>query len=489
VKPGNGGRWPVRGRVGALDRAIMARLAATDSAVLDRVMPRLSEAANHSFMWLGIAAGLAVTQDKWARRAALRGLAGIALASTATNMVAKNLTRRVRPAGEVPAARRVSGVRTTSFPSGHAASAAAFATGVALELPSLAAPVGLLAGAVGASRVVTGMHYPSDVLAGFATGAAAGALTLRWWPRRALEPAEAARPRREAPAAPAGQGLVLVLNCGSGTASEDLAAELSAELPDARIIVAREGSELPGLLTEAAGIAKILGVAGGDGSVQLAAGLAVDRGLPLLVVPAGTFNHFAADLGVRSVADAVAALQAGDSVLVDVARAGQQSFVNTASTGIYVDLVRARQEYEEELGKWPAVLVALTQVLRTSRPQDLVVNGRRRRLWLLFAGNCRYEPQGAAPSYRPDLSDGQLDIRVIDGQQPLARVRLLAAVALGTLGRCRVYRAWTAGSLHVATPDGTPVLLSVDGEAVQAEPSLMLRKRTEQLLVYRPSEA
>jgi diacylglycerol kinase family enzyme/membrane-associated phospholipid phosphatase len=489
VEPRTGGRWPMRGRVGTLDRAILARLAETDSAVLDQVMPRLSEAASHSVLWLGIAGALGVTRDKWARRAALRGLASITLASAATNVVAKNLTRRVRPSGEVPAARRVSGVHTTSFPSGHAASAAAFATGVALELPVLAAPAGALAGAVGLSRVVTGMHYPSDVLAGFAVGTAAGLLTLRWWPRRQMEPAEAARPRREAPAAPAGQGLVLVVNNGSGTASADLADQLRSELPDARIVVAQEGRELPELLTEAADTAKILGVAGGDGSVQMAAGLAVDRGLPLLVVPAGTFNHFAADLGVRSVADAVAALRAGDSVLVDVARAGKRSFVNTASTGIYVDLVRARQEYEEDLGKWPAVLVALARVLPQSRPADLVVNGRRRRMWLLFAGNCRYEPHGAAPSYRPDLIDSQLDIRIIDGNKPLARVRLLAAVALGTLGRCRVYQAWTASSLHVATPDGTPVLLSVDGETVQGESSLMLRKRSERLLVYRPGEA
>ena len=489
MKPRTGGRWPARGRVGTADRAIMNRLAATDSVVLDKVLPLLSEAANHSVLWLGVAAGLSATRSKWARRAALRGLASVALASTATNVVGKKLTRRVRPSGEVPPARRVTGVRTTSFPSGHAASAAAFATGVALELPVLAAPAGALAAAVGASRVVTGMHYPSDVLAGFATGTAAGLLTLRWWPRRPLEPAEAARPRREAPAAPAGQGLVLVVNSDSGTASAELAGQLRAELPDARIVVAAEGSELPGLLTEAARTAKILGVAGGDGSVQLAAGLAVDRGLPLLVVPAGTFNHFAADLGVRSVTDAVTALRAGDAVLVDVARAGQRSFVNTASTGIYVDLVRAREEYEQRLGKWPAVLVALAHVLRHSLPADLVVNGHRRRVWLLFAGNCRYEPQGAAPSYRPDLSDSQLDIRMIDGSRPLARVRLLAAVALGTLGRCRVYRSWTASSLHVTTPDGTPVLLSVDGEAVQAEPSLMLRKRSERLLVYRPSEA
>jgi undecaprenyl-diphosphatase len=245
---------------------------------------------------------------------------------------------------------------------------------------------------------------------------------------------------------------------------------------------------MPGLLREAAASARILGVAGGDGSVQFAAGLAVEHRLPLLVVPAGTFNHFATDLGVRTVAEAVGALQAGDSVLVDIARAGQRSFVNTASTGIYVDLVRAREELEGRLGKWPAVLVALAQVLRTSRPADLIVDGRKRRLWLLFVGNCRYEPQGAAPSYRPDLADGQLDVRLVDGHQPFARARLIVAVAMGTLARCRVYRTWTASSLRIATPDGSPVLLSVDGEALEAEPSMWVRKRSERLLVYRPEE-
>lgn len=490
MKPTPAQRPPWRGRVSAIDRAAMARVAATDSAALDRLMPALSRAANHSVLWIGVAAGLAATRGKWARRGALRGLASVAIASTASNVVGKRLTQRVRPATEVPLARRLThAARTTSFPSGHAASAAAFATGVALEVPALAVPVGLLAAAVGASRVVTGMHYPSDVLAGFATGVAAGTVTLRWWPRRQMEPAEAARPRREAPAAPTGAGLVLVMNGDSGTTSDDLAELLRAELPDARIVVAAAGSEMPGLLREAAASARILGVAGGDGSVQFAAGLAVEHRLPLLVVPAGTFNHFATDLGVRTAADAVSALRTGDSVLVDIARAGQRSFVNTASTGIYVELVRARQELEERLGKWPAVLVALAQVLRSGRPVDLIVDGRRRKLWLLFVGNCRYEPQGAAPSYRPDLADGQLDVRLIDGHQPFARARLTAAVAMGTLARCRVYRTWTASSLRIATPDGSPVLLSVDGEALEAESSMWVRKRSERLLVYRPEES
>jgi membrane-associated phospholipid phosphatase len=192
-------RGSLRARIVAADRAILARVSATDSAALDQFMPRLSLAANHSFLWIGIAAGLAATQNSRARRAALRGMASVVIASTASNVIGKGLTRRVRPVDAARPARRLARVpRSTSFPSGHAASAAAFATGVALELPVLAVPVGALAAAVGASRVVTGIHFPSDVAAGFATGVAAGALTLRWWPLRQAEPAEAVRPRHEA---------------------------------------------------------------------------------------------------------------------------------------------------------------------------------------------------------------------------------------------------------------------------------------------------
>src|SRR5581483_8299146 len=112
----------------------------------------------------------------------------------------------------------------------------------------------------------------------------------------------------EAPAAPTGAGLALVVNRSAGTASQDLAALLAEELPDARITTAADGDDLPALLEEAAAGARILGIAGGDGSVQLAAALAADKALPLLVVRAGTFNHFATDLGVRSAQDALAAL-------------------------------------------------------------------------------------------------------------------------------------------------------------------------------------
>lgn len=213
---GKAGVARIRSKVTAADIAIMARISAADSPVLDRALPALSRAANYSRLWLGIAAGLAASESKWGRRAALRGVAGIAIASATTNLLAKGMVGRLRPSAEVPHPRRLARVpRGTSFPSGHSASAAAFATGVALEVPVLAVPVGALAAAVGVSRVVTGVHFPSDVAAGFAIGAGAALLTVRWWPLRQAEPAAASRPRRDAPASPTGDGLVLVLNCGS----------------------------------------------------------------------------------------------------------------------------------------------------------------------------------------------------------------------------------------------------------------------------------
>ena len=67
----------------------------------------------------------------------------------------------------------------------------AFSTGVGLEMPTLAAPVGVLAAAVGMSRVVNGVHYPSDIAGGWAVGVGVGMLTLRWWPLRQSQPAAA----------------------------------------------------------------------------------------------------------------------------------------------------------------------------------------------------------------------------------------------------------------------------------------------------------
>ena len=112
------------------------------------------------------------------RRAALLGAASIGVASLSVNAIVKMLLRRKRPAAtDVPLARQVRMPESTSFPSGHAASAFAFASAVGTQLPRLSLPLQLLAAAVAYSRVHTGVHYPSDVIVGGAIGSASAAVT------------------------------------------------------------------------------------------------------------------------------------------------------------------------------------------------------------------------------------------------------------------------------------------------------------------------
>jgi undecaprenyl-diphosphatase len=162
-------------RARALDRRLMARALAARSPTLDPVLVRITRAANYSRLWLALAALLAAFGGARGRRAARRGVFSVVLAAAVANGPAKLLVGRRRPVGHaLPALIRVP--RSTSFPSGHSASAFAFATGVCGEIPALAPLLVPLAAAVAYSRVHTGVHYPSDIAAGAAIGVASGAL-------------------------------------------------------------------------------------------------------------------------------------------------------------------------------------------------------------------------------------------------------------------------------------------------------------------------
>jgi undecaprenyl-diphosphatase len=163
--------------LGAVDRAIYSAVATTPTPSLDEPLRRLSNAANNSRLWLAIAAGLAVAGGKAGRRAAVRGTVAIGVTSALVNIGIKSTWRRQRPdrAGAgVPDQRNVRMPASTSFPSGHAASAFAFAAAVGREEPWLGLSVRLLAAAVAYSRVHTGVHYPGDIVVGALIGASTG---------------------------------------------------------------------------------------------------------------------------------------------------------------------------------------------------------------------------------------------------------------------------------------------------------------------------
>lgn len=163
-----------------IDAALYAAVAQAPTPALDRAMARLSHAADYSSLSLASGAILAATCGRAGRRAAAHGLASVAVAASLVNLVAKPLGRRRRPdrAGEaVPVARHVRMPASTSFPSGHAAAAFAFATGAGHVLPSAGIPLHGLAALVAYSRVHTGVHYPGDVVAGALLGTVLAQLT------------------------------------------------------------------------------------------------------------------------------------------------------------------------------------------------------------------------------------------------------------------------------------------------------------------------
>jgi undecaprenyl-diphosphatase len=173
---------PLAARIGSrlqrLDERLAGRAVRLRSPALDGLLVPITRAASYSRLWLAIATALAACAGRDGRAAATRGVLAIAIASAVANGPAKLLVRRRRPFRPSPPP-LIRMPRSTSFPSGHSASAFAFATGVGGELPALAPALVLLASAVAYSRVHTGVHYPSDVAAGAAIGIGSGLLAAR----------------------------------------------------------------------------------------------------------------------------------------------------------------------------------------------------------------------------------------------------------------------------------------------------------------------
>jgi diacylglycerol kinase family enzyme len=316
-------------------------------------------------------------------------------------------------------------------------------------------------------------------------GVVFGTLLFRWR-RHHRGPASVREVRHlELEPNPDGEGITIAVNPNAGSSGEETADELRRLLPAAEIIELDDPSDIEKVLQEAAsrpGV-RAIGGAGGDGTINCTAAIAADHGLPAVAIPGGTLNHLARDLGLSEAADTAAAVAAGKAISVDLATIDGRPFLNTASFGSYAELVDAREALEDRIGKWPALLVALVGVLRKGTPIEVELDGEPARLWMIFIGNCRYEPAGFAPSRRAHLDDGQLDIRVISAGHPYSRIRLVLGLLTGRLGRSPVYREWAATALHIRSTDG-PLRLACDGETFDGSADVEVRKVGERVTLY-----
>jgi len=310
-----------------------------------------------------------------------------------------------------------------------------------------------------------------------------------------------ARRRVEAAKVPHGEGLSIAVNTLGGSFTEETAAALKQVFPLAHITLIAPEDDVTVRMAEAASVPGIvaLGVWGGDGTVGTAAAAAVERDLPLLVLAGGTLNHFARDAGTPSLVEAVAAAENGEAALADVGSVAVERGVaddpekvelimlNTASIGLYPNLVRRREHLQPALGKPLAGVVAMFRTFAVEKPITLIVDGVRHRLWIMYLGRGRYYPRDHAPLFRPVLDDGVLDVRMMTADESFARLRMLWSVLTGTVATSRITHLTEATRVRVEC--GTaPMVLAVDGETMPGVRAAEFTLKRAALRYYSPAE-
>jgi diacylglycerol kinase family enzyme len=226
--------------------------------------------------------------------------------------------------------------------------------------------------------------------------------------------------------------LVVFLNAGAGSVGDESISAIAeafeevAPTVEVRIVEVDPADLQERLCAEwdASPRPDALVVAGGDGTVNNAANAAAGTDVVLGVLPLGTFNHFACDLGMPGdLHGAVRALVGGEVRQVDVAEVNGRVFVNNSAVGVYPKMVKVRDAVMERRGwgKVRAVPAAVAHVLRRFPTHRLDLRGsggfRRHdvRTPMLFVGNGRFEGRLGSPPERASLVDGMLDVRVTHG--------------------------------------------------------------------------
>jgi diacylglycerol kinase family enzyme len=238
--------------------------------------------------------------------------------------------------------------------------------------------------------------------------------------------------------------------------------------------------------------ADVLGMAGGDGSQALVASVASRHGIPFVVVPAGTRNHFALDLGLDrdNVQGALDAYQDGVDTVVDLAEVNGRVFVNNASMGVYARIVQSADYRDAKMQTAAAMLPDLLGP--TAKSLDLrfrLPSGEEApTAHLLLVSNNPYQlARLRGGGMRERLDGGVLGIAFVRVDTAAEAEKLAALEAVGRVRQFASWNDWTATEFEVRS--AVPVEIGVDGEALTLEPPLHFVIRPRALTVRLPRAA
>lgn len=237
---------------------------------------------------------------------------------------------------------------------------------------------------------------------------------------------------------PIGSEVLVVANSRSGASlgRPDRVPDVQRRMPGATVHRLAEDETLDDVVAAAVtGVTppRVLAILGGDGSVSRAAHLARRHDLALLVLPNGTFNHFARSAGIDDVdagLDAYAAGRVRPVAVAEVAVDGGDpiTVLNAVSLGAYPEFL-AERERRTSLGKWWGGAVAAWREVHGAHRVDVVRGGRHASVWSVFAGVGRNDPDHLATMQRATLDDPIIDVRVHHARG--TRLRAVASLAFG----------------------------------------------------------
>lgn len=290
----------------------------------------------------------------------------------------------------------------------------------------------------------------------------------------------------------------VILNAAAGTGHAEadckrLRALFAKSGMDADIVTAADGDEIAACVRNALARHPTRIVAGGgDGTVSSVASLLCGTPVALGILPLGTLNHFARDLGIPSdCAAAVEVIAGGHRVPVDVGEVNGRLFINNASLGLYPDMVRDRTSQERRLGrgKYWAMLWATLAALRRSPFMDLRLeidgNAQDCRSPFVFVGNNDYVMEGFSIGTRSSVRDGRLSVYTTRCGNRGGLIRLALRAVFGRLAQADDFSGANAHSLRVETRQRR-MWVATDGEINMMETPLDFHIRPASLQVILP---